>query len=389
MVGGSSLIPHVQDAVSAFFAKGKVLNFPDAEATQAAVARGAACQALSLALRGKGIIETVAADSISVRTSSGPVILVEKCTTLPYPSGEEWKQIDTLVVPESSADASLLIRVELLNSDNRVLASCPGEIKPPVKRGQRLVFRYRIDENQIFHFDLSLADSRNASVVKQSLSNPLTNSLNPNEKREEIDRIEEEIRTEGINPAEIGTSMLHLSDLYSELGQFEKALGVLQALTAALGPTGHTLNKMGIVCGQMGDVQRQEKFYLEASRRDNDSGPLFNLALAKKKQGKLENALTFIDKAIEHSKEAPYLTLKAMLLDGLGKEAEKSALLQEAFKIYDPVSTLDDWQLGWYLTAAQLAGDARKKSEAESEQRSRRGKTGAAAENGLLPELRI
>jgi tetratricopeptide (TPR) repeat protein len=183
--------------------------------------------------------------------------------------------------------------------------------------------------------------------------------------------------------------MLHLSDLYSELGQFEKALGVLQALTAALGPTGHTLNKMGIVCGQMGDVQRQEKFYLEASRRDNDSGPLFNLALAKKKQGKLENALTFIDKAIEHSKEAPYLTLKAMLLDGLGKEAEKSALLQEAFKIYDPVSTLDDWQLGWYLTAAQLAGDARKKSEAESEQRSRRGKTGAAAENGLLPELRI
>jgi tetratricopeptide (TPR) repeat protein len=275
-----------------------------------------------------------------------------------------------------------------MNSDNRVLASCPGEIKPPIKRGQRLLFRYRIDENQILHFDLSLADGKKSSVVKNSLANPFTNIVNPNEKREEIDRIEEEIRNKTIGTDEMPDTILHLTDLYSDLNQHEKALGLLQALIAAHGADGYILNRMGMICGYMGDLKREEKFYLEAFKMNNDPGALFNLALSKKNQGKLDDALVIIRKAKPTRKKAPYLTLQAMILDSLGKGTEKPALLEEAFKIFDPVSTLDDWQLGWYLTASQLAGDKIRKAQAEAEQRNRDVDTNNAQAFGLLPEVR-
>ncbi len=42
MVGGSSLIPQVMDAVRSYFKKGELLTFPDRESIQTAVARGAA-----------------------------------------------------------------------------------------------------------------------------------------------------------------------------------------------------------------------------------------------------------------------------------------------------------------------------------------------------------
>lgn len=389
MAGGSTMIPQVQDAITLFFQQGKVLYFKDPDATQAAVASGAACQALSLALSGKGIIKTVSSDSISIQTASGPLTLIEKGITLPFPASDSWKEIENLIVPESSAERKLAIRIELLNSDNRVLASCPGEIMPPVKRGQRLLFRYRIDENQIFHFELSLADKNKTTVVKESLSNPLTNSINPNEKREEIDRIEEEIRNNKVSAEDINDSMIKLSELHVDIGQNEKALGILQALLASQGPDGYILNRMGIICGEIGDLKKEERFYIEAARIDNDSDPLFNLALSKKNQGKHEEALKIITKAISSRKKPPYLTLKAMILHILQRADEKTPVLDEALKIFDPISTLDDWELGWYLTAAQLAGDNNRKAEAENEQRSRIAKSGVKRSFGFFPELKI
>src|SRR5262249_50840307 len=55
-VGGSSLIPQVQEALKQYLPNARILTYSDREAVQTAVARGAAYHSLSLALFGRGLV---------------------------------------------------------------------------------------------------------------------------------------------------------------------------------------------------------------------------------------------------------------------------------------------------------------------------------------------
>ena len=77
LVGGSSLIPQVRDAVEQFFPAGSILAHDDRQATQIAVARGAAYNALSLALTGKSIVEPVASEDLYLSAEGGPIELIK------------------------------------------------------------------------------------------------------------------------------------------------------------------------------------------------------------------------------------------------------------------------------------------------------------------------
>jgi len=84
-VGGSSLIPHVSRALTEFFPKAQMLTYRNSEEVQTAVAKGSFYHALALALFGKGLVQPVCHDRVTIRTKSGPAELIPKGAKLPYP----------------------------------------------------------------------------------------------------------------------------------------------------------------------------------------------------------------------------------------------------------------------------------------------------------------
>jgi tetratricopeptide (TPR) repeat protein len=157
-----------------------------------------------------------------------------------------------------------------------------------------------------------MAEDGPANVFETSVENPLTNVVNPEPKRLKILEIESELQNNfNILRKERLSKLETTADLYEELGDEEKALAVLKrVLRARHGKDSGTLNKMGILCGSIGDHKRQEKFYRESARVSSSSSPLFNLALAQRERGETEKAAATLGQAIERRKDAASTTAK-------------------------------------------------------------------------------
>jgi tetratricopeptide (TPR) repeat protein len=181
-----------------------------------------------------------------------------------------------------------------------------------------------------------------------------------------------------------------VADLYKDLGDDEKALAILKSvLKARNGKDGALLNKMGILCGSMGDHGRQEKFYRESARVSSWSAPLFNLALAQRERGETQKAIGTLEKAIERNKDAAYLVLRAGLANDVDDSKTADRCLKEAFKSFGPVSELSDWDLSWYSSAAKMAEDDKKLKRAEKERKRRlSGKSDTGADTSVLPAIK-
>ena len=386
MVGGSSLIPQVAEAVSDFFRGAQFLHFEDAERIQTAAAHGAAYQALSLALYDQGIVQTVTSDNISIETSNGPVELVRAGVKLPFPSAEDWKENNSLIVPETVFMSKKQIRVELLNSGGKNLMSGLWTIHETANKGEPIQLRYRMDENQILDIRLSLADKPEQMEFEGRIENPFTSVVNPNAERDEILELEEQMRTGQLGQEDKRETVKKIAGLEEKLGNYEKALNYLGELNRQRNDT-NTLNRMGIISGKMHDYRRQEKFYREAARiSPHWNGPLFNLALSQKNQGKFQTAMQTIDEAIAVEPDPPAVVLKARLADSLGQTEQRNALLAEAFENYDKPSELDDYELSWYLIGAELAGDEGRIQSAKDEQHRRKNTKGKTPDVGILPD---
>ncbi len=388
MVGGSSLVPQIAEAVEGFFGKARFLRFEDLEQTQTAIAQGAAWQALSLGLYGQGIVHPVTSDSINIQTSGGPAELIASGIELPYPSVEGWAENNDLVAPKTGLTESVELRVELRDSHEKVLMGKHWTIEPIVNKGDPLRLRYRMDGNQVLHLSLSMAEVSDREEFHATVENPLTNVVNPNAKRDRILELEEKVRTEAMSEEKQRAAVQEIAKLEGELGRRERALYLLSNLNKP-DPDAGILNLMGIISGQMGDYKRQEKFYREAAlAAPHWNGPLFNLALSKQSQGELKEAMVVIDEAIAHDPGPHCLVLKATLTEKLkqpGKQRDR--LLEIAFAAFGPVATLDDFGLGWYLTGARLARDREREKEA-NEERLRRDRTSGAPAGGVLPDPR-
>ena len=85
----------------------------------------------------------------------------------------------------------------------------------------------------------------------------------------------------------------------------------------------------------------------------------------------------------------PYLTLKAMCLENLDHSKDMKSYYQEALNAFDKPSTLSDWELGWYSTAAKRLGDEKYIKLADNDYR-RRGKARPAEEalDGVRPDIK-
>ncbi|MCK4829456.1 tetratricopeptide repeat protein, partial [bacterium] len=259
-----------------------------------------------------------------------------------------------------------------------------------VNKDDPIVLQYRMDENQVLHLRMYLAKDKSMGVFEESIENPLTIVVNPEPKRLKILEIEDELQKRKAMPKDLRIQKMEMAaDLYKELGDKEKALAILKrVLKGRNGKDAETLNKMGILCGSMGDYKRQVKFYKEAARVSSWSGSLFNLALAQREHDETANAVESVNIAIGRERSAPYLVLRAMLAEDENDNKTRDKSLEKAFKSFKSVSTLSDWELYWYRKAANMAGDEEKINKVKEEERRRR-RTGEPVplDDSVLPGI--
>lgn len=387
LAGSSSFIPKIQQELDTFFTNGFVLNFDSPEDAKLAISRGAAYHALALVLTGQGIVKAIASDSMFIQTNEGPEQLVPAGSPLPFPAPGQWAEVTDLKIPESSPNKELPLRLELMASDQMSLFKATWRVPPPVEKGAPLRFRYMLDENQVIRLRVNLAAAPANEFLEYKTENPLTNIEYSESKREEIELLEEEIRTGRIPRVKLPETIEHVAILTADLGQKERALSLMmKALTARGGKDSELLNRMGILCNEMQDYAKAEKFYKASAETDSSGMSLFNLALSQKRRGLIAEAVKNIEKAITHSKVAPYLVLRAMLADTQQDPMKRDACLREAMQLFGSVAAMSDWELGWYLAAADLLDDDAKVQTGKEEFK-RRGKAKpTVAVDGLLPD---
>jgi hypothetical protein len=362
---------------------------------QTAIARGAAYHALALAIYGRSIFQVVASDRISIRTASGFYELIPKGAALPFPSTDGWAQTMDLHVPDSTITGTVPLLVEIVAGEagmERTLLTSTWEIRGPVKRGDELRLAFRIDENQVFHFRLTLVADKDAEPFTGRIENPLSNVVNPHATRLKIQRAEEELKTGNVAKDKIPERIVEIARDYAELRQTEKAISFLKrALQMKNGPDAYILNLLGIYHGELGDHDKQEKFYREAAANSRDGSALFNLALAQHRRKQFSKAEATIGEALERGQDGPTLTLKAQIAEALEKPRVTSSALTDAFAQFEreePVALkqFSEWELGWYLTACRMAGQQAKLDSATKERKRRKGGTlGAGLSAGQLP----
>lgn len=390
-VGGGALIPQVTEAIQRYFRSAKILRFADSEQIQTAVAHGAAWQALSLAVHGRGLVRPVTGASISILSASGPVELIPDGSELPYPADGDWAESDRLVIPKTSLSRAVPLRIELQGGNDRVLMWQTTNLPPPVTKGDPLRLRYRMDVNQVLH--LRLERMRGDDAVEEcdlTVENPLTSVVNPNAQRDKLLELEERMRTESLSREQQLRLLDQIATLEDELGRYERALHWLSILNRSK-PSASTLHRMALVAGRSGDHDQEESCYREAARLSpNWGGPLFNLALLQGRQGRLKDAMESIDAAIERDSDPPSLVVKAQLVDKSDQPQEtRDDLLERAFAGFGTLASLDDFELFWYGAGARLSGDeARQKAVAEEHSRRAKLPTAPTPGGGLLPGTR-
>jgi molecular chaperone DnaK len=393
LVGGSSLIPQVVDGLKGFFPQARLLTFADREATQLAVSRGAAAHALALSLYGKSIFQVASPDQISIKTQQGAYELMPKGAPLPFPSDGGWSQTSDLSMPETSPSKPVSMRIEILGGfgeDERTLCATSWEIPPPIKKGDKVRIEYRMDENQVLHFRVSMDERPEASSYAGRLENPFSNVVNPHAKRIKIQQSEEELRTGKIPQAKIPEKVVEIARDYAEIQHTEKAISYLkQALRLKNRADSYILNLLGIYSGEQGDYQSQEKFYLESAASGGGSAPLFNLAHSQYQRKKYKEAQDTIEKSLLIDSNGPRNVLAAQISKSLGDPEAGEVYLNKAFKDFGPLHLLSDWELGWYITATQIRKQTDNHELAKAEKNRRAAQKGSTLVEvgGVLPEI--
>ncbi len=392
LVGGSSLISQVFHAVTRYFPAAEVLRYEDPESLQTAVARGAAYHSLALALTGRGLIQPVCHDTIALRTAAGPAPLIQKGTSLPCPADGGRKVYGDLRVPEDALTEPLELGIEIVAAeDDRLLYGATWTIPAPVGRGDHLILEYSYDENQILDFRMWLGVRGRMDQLRGTLDKPLTNVVNPDLKQLAISELEELLRTGRIPPALRAQKFVELADLYGEIGHRERALDLLKGALRHPGvDQAVILNRMADCAFEMGDYESEERYYREATEIGPWFGSWFNLSLALKRRGRLEEAAEAADRAAALDDNSPTRVLRAMLAELLDDSRGRTRYLNEAMATFGPVKTLSDWELGWFLSGAKMDGNEDLVRKAQAEQRRRRQQRNvpfAEEGYGVLPAL--
>lgn len=381
LVGGSALIPQMQSAIEQFMPTAKILMHRNHEDTQVAIARGAAYNALSMALCHRPLIRPVAPDDISIRTSRYPVRLVPRGSGLPFPA-DGWEEVTSLAVPRHAgnniADPTEM-RVEIISGDGdntEVVYSQIWEIPPMVDAGASLRLQFRLDENKALHLNLSLADGATPfgpSSFSSVIQNPLSNVVNPNATRDKIDRMEEELRSMQANSESIpAESLVELAKKYSSLGQTDKAIAYQESAIKVEGRNATMLNQLGIYYRDKGDLERaREAYRISAEISPILASPMFNLALLEMDADRLSEAKEAVDALLQRRASGPDYILASQIYQELNLNEQAQSALSKSLVLFDVVAQMSDWELHWCRRAAVMANNEDLERECATESRRR------------------
>jgi len=394
LAGGSCLIPQVRMALEEFFYNAELLTFENADSMQTAIARGAALNAIAVALTDTPIIQPVCQETISIVTSNGHFDLVPQGVPLPWPAHGGYEEVTTLALPETSLLEPVSVHVQVVTREDepRPLVSELWHIPAPVSAGERIRLEYRYDESQVLEIRLSHTERDDVVPFVKKKDHPLTHMANPQKIKLRIEETEEKLRTGEIEPEKRYNAIISIACDCAEVRQYEKAISKLKDLQRKQGkPDASLVNRMGLFWGSMGNIENEVHCYCEASKIDPTwSTPWFNLAHTLKNQKRFDEARDAIDMAIKLKPDsAPSYVIQAQIARDMGKEFAMYEFLEIAFKRFKPLKSITDWELGWYLSAAEMSGDAERVKGAKQE-RQRRAVTSSSEEQlseGILPAL--
>ncbi len=151
MVGGSSLIPQVQEAVENYFKKSSVGFFQDPLAIQLSVARGAAWNSLYKTITGKSLIRPILHESLALVTiGEASYPLVPAQTVLPYPAGGTWARAELVVPQQKELFVNRLLFKVVGAKEGETILHQIWEMPEHVSPGADIVLEYRITAGKQF-----------------------------------------------------------------------------------------------------------------------------------------------------------------------------------------------------------------------------------------------
>jgi molecular chaperone DnaK len=386
MVGGSSNIPQVTEALQKAYPRAEVLTYKDAIARKECVARGAAIAATFAAVTGRRLITPVCHDAIALRTEDRLLTMVLPGAALPMPTDGD-AELSGVVAPRSSANAPLPLRVEVVaGSDARTLFKEIWTLQPPVKANEKLVLRYHMDADKVLHLRLRRHGAQQ-DEVHHTIESPLTNVQNPIIKEIEAERLERSIASGALSAVAREQAARDLVPLLDDLGQREKALDILRRLQRQQRePDAHLLNWMALIVEKIGDNEEACRLFKEAAEADDESSaPLFNLALNLRSRRRTQDAIDALEQAMRRQHIAPYLTLRALLASEARDIAGRQKHLDEAAGLWPAPRDMSNFYLSWFRIWAVEVGDEAAVKAVDDERRRRKMRPEGAREQGELP----
>jgi len=207
-----------------------------------------------------------------------------------------------------------------------------------------------------------------------------------------IEDTEEELRTGAVSQEQMRQVIVGLAADCASLRHYEKAISRLRELLRQRNePDGGLISIIALYYGYMGDEAREERLYGEAIAADPDYGtPWFNLALLLRKQQRFDEAKHAISKAIELEPDsAPYHVLNALLAHDMKKDFARNEFLEMARRHFRPLDQQSDWELHWFMKAADMMDDQEALKDARQEKSFRHLGTHDihASRDGALPDF--
>lgn len=355
LIGGSSTPYTVTEAIKDAFRDALLLTYTEALDAQRSISRGAAIHALFKTVFDANPIASVLAEDLEVLTDAGPETVVAAGTQLPFPPDGAVHVFDQLRVPETRRTGTLNLRFEFVSGGRRLVSRLLA-LRAPLEENGPLPLHVRISEDQVI--DLTLVVPHNDGPEQQfevQLDNPFAITANPNEQRERILQLEQQV-TESTGVA-ARRKIREIAAIHQGLREYERARQLLEGLLpgADASEAAGLLNQLGLVCKAMGD-QDGHLDYLRQAIAGGDTGAAgFNLALALKDRREFAEALKAIDANIAVDDDPPARVLRGEILRGLERKADADEEYERALQMSDDArAARTEFELGWVRAAAQM-----------------------------------
>lgn len=391
LVGGASLDYAVAEVLSSRF-DCEILTYRDPLDAQRCVGRGAAYQALLLAALGDSPLRATIGDAVLINTTSGSQVVIPANASLPFPPDGSWRTVAGLTMSAGAAAGDhVALQVEFLSGERPLHTQvCP--VAGPVEKGEPIGLRLRVDDNQRLEIHLEVRGADGAQEFEVELDNPFSVTANPNADRDRIQELEEVVAQErGANQRR---ALRELADLHQRLKEYERARHLLEGLlSTASSQEGITLaSRLASLCDDMHDHAAKLDYLREAIRLGSAVAP-FNLALALRADDPGE-ALKVIDGYLAHRDDGPARSLRASILDRLGRGADARLEYEGAVEQLKDVAQLSAFELSWLRLAGryledQSLVDAVDKARNDLDRRERAsGESVGRGDGALLPDWR-